>query len=54
MALNKTVGQPKVDVMKERILAINPECSVKAVQDFAMPNNLDQVSLATQMVLLHV
>ena len=49
VALNKTVSHPKVDVMKERILAINPECSVTAIQDFAMPNNLDQVNLIRQM-----
>jgi tRNA A37 threonylcarbamoyladenosine dehydratase len=33
-ALSGTIGQPKVEVMAERILAINPDCIVHAVADF--------------------
>lgn len=33
-ALGGTVGQPKVEVMAERIRAINPDCIVHAVADF--------------------
>ncbi|KTB88777.1 thiamine biosynthesis protein ThiF [Pseudomonas syringae ICMP 11293] len=33
-ALSGTVGQPKVEVMAERIRAINPDCIVHAVADF--------------------
>lgn len=40
-ALDSTVGQMKVDVMAERIRAINPQCRVTAVMDFLTPDNLD-------------
>ncbi|MCZ8519035.1 MULTISPECIES: tRNA threonylcarbamoyladenosine dehydratase [Paenibacillus] len=33
-ALTTTVGQPKVDLMRERILQINPECEVIALRMF--------------------
>ena len=32
-----TLGKVKVDVMKERILDINPECSVNAIEKFFLP-----------------
>ena len=31
-ALHSTVGRPKVEVVRERILDINPECEVTALQ----------------------
>lgn len=34
-ALGSTVGRPKVDVAKERVLDINPGCRVEAVRCFA-------------------
>ena len=37
IALHSTVGRPKVDVMKERILDINPECNVHIFQCFYLP-----------------
>ena len=33
-ALNAYVGQPKVEVMAERVRGINPECEVRAVPEF--------------------
>ena len=33
-ALQGKIGQPKVEVLKERVLAINPECRVNAIQKF--------------------
>ncbi|ELQ03015.1 tRNA cyclic N6-threonylcarbamoyladenosine(37) synthase TcdA [Pseudomonas syringae pv. aptata] len=33
-ALDSTVGRPKVEVMAERIRAINPDCIVHAMSDF--------------------
>ena len=33
-ALDGTIGRPKVDVLAERVLAINPECRVTAVTEF--------------------
>lgn len=38
-ATRKTVGRPKVEVMKERILDINPKAEVKTIQNFYLPDN---------------
>ncbi len=38
-ATHKTVGRPKVDVMKERILEINPKAKVETYQEFYLPQN---------------
>ncbi len=45
-ALHSTVGKPKVDVVKERILYINPDCKVTALQKFYLPENADEFSLS--------
>ena len=39
IALHSTVGKPKVQVLKERILDINPDCQVTALQSFFLPEN---------------
>lgn len=39
IALNSTVGKYKVDVMKERILDINPEAKVNVFPCFFLPEN---------------
>ena len=39
IATQKTVGQYKVDVMKERILDINPEAEVNTYKCFFLPEN---------------
>jgi tRNA A37 threonylcarbamoyladenosine dehydratase len=39
-ALQTTVGEAKVDTMRQRILHINPECEVEAVEDFVTPDNV--------------
>lgn len=44
-ALHSTVGMPKVDVVKARILDINPDCDVTAVQKFYLPENSDEFNL---------
>lgn len=41
-ALNSTVGRYKVDVAKERIMDINPECKVTAHKVFYMPDTSEQ------------
>lgn len=41
-ALNSTVGRYKVDVAKERIMDINPECRVTAHKVFYMPDTSEQ------------
>ena len=44
-ALHSTVGMPKVDVVKARILDINPRCKVTALQKFYLPENADEFNL---------
>lgn len=39
IATRKTVGKPKVEVAKERILDINPNCNVEIYQEFFMPDS---------------
>lgn len=42
IATQKTVGQYKTDVMKERILDINPNCKVEVHRCFYLPENKDE------------
>lgn len=42
IATRKTVGKYKVDVAKERIEDINPDCKVMAFKTFYMPETADQ------------
>lgn len=42
-ATTKTVGRPKVEAMKERILEINPKAVVETVQRFYMPDCADEI-----------
>ncbi len=44
-ALTSTIGIPKTEVIKRRILDINPECDVTALQKFILPENADEFSL---------
>ncbi len=44
IALHSTVGQAKVEVMKQRILDVNPACQVTAVQSFFLPENAHEFS----------
>ncbi|QIV94442.1 tRNA threonylcarbamoyladenosine dehydratase [Allofrancisella frigidaquae] len=39
IALHSTVGKPKVEVMNDRILDINPKCQVNAMQTFINSEN---------------
>lgn len=39
IATHQTIGQPKVEVMKERIHSINPEAEVETYQSFFLPEN---------------
>ncbi len=41
IALHSTLGKPKVQVMKERIMDINPDAAVDAFQCFFLPENAD-------------
>ena len=42
IATQKTVGKYKTDVMKERILDINPEAEVRIYKCFFLPENADE------------
>ncbi len=42
-ATSKTVGKPKVEVMKDRILDINPRAEVTTHQTFYMPEHASQL-----------
>jgi len=42
-ATTKTVGQPKVEVMKNRILEINPKVEVITHQTFFLPETSDKI-----------
>ena len=46
IATHKSVGRPKVEVMRERILDINPECEVEANEVFYLPENADEYDLS--------
>lgn len=45
IALHSTVGRPKVELMRERILDINPTCRVTAHEVFYLPETADQYPL---------
>ncbi len=46
IALHSTVGRPKVEVMRERILDINPSAKVNAHLTYYSPENADDFDLA--------
>ena len=46
VALHSNIGRPKAEVMAERVRDINPNCQVKAIRMFYLPQNADQVDLS--------
>jgi tRNA A37 threonylcarbamoyladenosine dehydratase len=46
IATMKTVGRPKIEVMRERILEINPDCAVALYPVFYGPETAEQIDLA--------
>lgn len=42
-ALEGNYGKAKVQVLAERVLAINPECRVDCIEDFVAADNLEQL-----------
>ena len=46
IALHSTIGRYKTEVMKERILDINPDCTVTEHRVFYMPENADRYDLS--------
>ncbi|MBE6880076.1 MAG: tRNA threonylcarbamoyladenosine dehydratase [Ruminococcaceae bacterium] len=47
IALTSTVGRPKVEVMRERILDINPEATVTAKQLFFLPETAGEFDFSS-------
>lgn len=45
IATRETIGKKKVEVMKERILSINPDCLVTGLEMFYLPENADTIDL---------
>lgn len=43
IATQKTINRPKVDVMKERILDINPNAKITTYEEFYLPNNQNKI-----------
>ena len=41
--LTSSVGKMKIDVMKERLLQINPECKITLIHDFVSSDNVDDI-----------
>lgn len=39
IATRKTIGKPKVEIAKERILEINPDANIEIYQEFFMPDS---------------
>lgn len=47
-ALVSTVGKPKVQVMAERLLDINPELKLEVIQEFLNPERMEEVLTSHQ------
>ncbi len=45
IATQHSVGNKKVAAAKERVLAINPQCKVNAIDMFYLPSNADEIDL---------
>ncbi len=46
VATRQTVGKYKVDIMKERVLAINPRCQVNTYKTFFLPENSSEIDFS--------
>ena len=42
-ALTDTIGQPKIEALRDRIAQINPFCKVTLIEDFIEPENIPQM-----------
>jgi tRNA A37 threonylcarbamoyladenosine dehydratase len=45
VALHSTIGRKKAEVMRDRILDINPKCTVKAIECFYTAQNADEIDI---------
>ena len=46
IALSSTVGRKKTELIKERILDVNPDCNVVTYDTFYLPENADSIDLS--------
>lgn len=46
LALHSTIGRTKVEVAEKRVLEINPDCKVKAIPMFYLPENADEIDIS--------
>jgi tRNA A37 threonylcarbamoyladenosine dehydratase len=49
-AIESTLGQSKVEAMRERIASINPQCQVFVIDDFVEPANWSALAAAAETV----
>jgi tRNA A37 threonylcarbamoyladenosine dehydratase len=47
MATTATIGQPKVEVLRQRLLAINPHAEITALQQMLTEDSIEQFHLAS-------
>ena len=52
IALHSTVGRNKAEVMKERIMDINPQANVQALPLFYLPENADAIDLSSYDIII--
>ena len=52
VALHSTIGKNKAEVMRERILDINPGADVTAISLFYLPENADKIDLSRYDVVI--
>ena len=43
IATTKTIGRPKVEVAKERVLEINPNANIEIYKEFFMPDTREEI-----------
>lgn len=46
LALHSSIGRNKTDVAVERVLDINPDCIVKGINMFYLPDNADSIDIS--------
>lgn len=50
IATQLTVGRPKCECMRERVLSINPDCTVQTVQQFLLPDGPELENIFSQPI----
>ncbi|MTJ02236.1 tRNA cyclic N6-threonylcarbamoyladenosine(37) synthase TcdA [Idiomarina piscisalsi] len=50
-ATDDTIGQLKTEVLAQRVKSINPNCEVKVIDDFLLPENFEEYLAAADAVL---